>query len=162
MGKKTKEIIDLEIKTVINELNKALADEFLASYQYWIGAQIIKGFYRTEVQKELIEHSHDETKHAQMISDRIIQLDGTPILEPKEWYKLTNCGYLTPKKFDSVSLLKQNVEGERCAIGTYNSLLKKLIHKDEITYFMILKILEDEIKHECDLEFILDDIRLSK
>ncbi len=44
MGKKTREIIDLEIKTVINELNKALADEFLASYQYWIGAQIVKGY----------------------------------------------------------------------------------------------------------------------
>lgn len=162
MGKNTKTIIELDVKTVIKDLNKALADEFLAAYQYWIGAQIVQGIYRVDVQKELAEHSQDEYKHAKMIVDRIIQLDGTPILEPKEWYKLTNCGYMVPKKFDSVSLLKQNLEGERCAIDIYNSLSKKFIHKDEITHLMILEILEDEVEHECDLEMLLTDIKHSK
>jgi len=162
MGKNTKAIIELDIKTLIEELNKALADEFLAAYQYWIGAKVVKGFYRTAVQQELEEHAQDEYKHAKMIVDRIIQLDGTPILEPKDWYKLTNCGYLTPKDFDTVSLLKQNLEGERCAIDLYNTLLKKLKHKDELTFSIIKKILEDEIEHECDLENILEDIKLSR
>ncbi len=162
MGKSTKAIIELDLKTIISDLNKALADEFLAAYQYWIGAQIVRGIYRTEVQKELEEHSQDEYKHAKMLSDRIIQLEGIPILEPKDWYKLTNCGYLVPKKFDSISLLNQNLVGERCAIYIYNRLLKKLLNKDDLTYSIILKILEEEVEHECDLENLLKDIKLSK
>lgn len=162
MGKNTKGIIELDVKTVIGELNKALADEFLAANQYWIGAQVVKGIYRNDVIKELEEHSQDEYKHAKMISKRIIQLDGTPVLEPKDWYNLTNCGYLAPKDFDSESILKQNLQGERCAIDIYNSLSKKLKNKDEITYLMILEILKDEQEHECDIENLLEDIKLTK
>lgn len=162
MGKNAKAIIELDIKTIIGELNKALADEFLAANQYWIGAQVVKGFYRNDVVKELEEHSQDEYKHAKMIVKRILQLDGTPILEPKDWYNLTNCGYLTPKNFDSVSILNQNLNGERCAIDIYNTLLKKYKNKDEVTYDMILDILKEEEEHEYDLETLLEDIKLSK
>lgn len=161
MGKNTKAIIELDTKTVIHELNKALADEFLAAYQYWIGAKVVKGIYRKTLQEEFEEHAQDEYKHATMVVDRIIQLDGKPILSPKDWYKLTTCGYLPPKSFGSVAILKQNLKAERCAIDVYNNLLKKLKHKDEITFSIILKILDDEIDHECDLETILEDIRLT-
>jgi bacterioferritin len=162
MGKNTKAILEIDVKTVIKELNKALADEFLATHQYLIGSKIVKGFYRTEVQKELEEHSKEEHEHALKIIDRIIQLDGIPILDPKDWYKFTTCNYLVPKKFNSVAILNQNLKGERCAIDVYKNLLKKLEHKDIITYHMILKILEEEIEHECDLENLLEDIRLSR
>jgi len=157
MGKQTKSIITLNIKFLIKELNKALADEFLAAYQYWIGAKILKGAFRSVIQKELEEHAKQEYEHAEKIANRIIQLDGTPITSPKEWYKLTNCGYIEPKDFDSIEILKQNLEGERCAIKFYKSLLKKLKDKDEITYLMIADILKEEIEHECDLETILQD-----
>lgn len=162
MGKNTKAIIEMDTKIVIKELNQALADEFLAFHQYWIGSKVVSGFYRINVQKELEEHAQEEFKHAKMLVDRIIQLNGTPLLEPKDWYKFTNCGYLTPEKFDSASILKQNLQGERCAINIYNALSKKLHHKDNMTYILILQILEEEIKHECDLEMLLEDIRLSK
>ena len=96
-----------------------------------------------------------------MVIDRIIELDGKPVLSPKDWYKFTTCGYEPPKNFNSISILKQNLKAERCAIEVYNKLLKKFKYKDEISHYIILKILKDEIKHECDIETILEDIRLS-
>ncbi|HEU64166.1 MAG: Bacterioferritin [Candidatus Anoxychlamydiales bacterium] len=162
MGKQTKAIISMNLKTVITELNKALADEFLAAYQYWIGSKVVKGYFRKTVQDELLEHSKDEFRHAEMITDRIIQLDGTPIINPKDWYKLTTCGFMPPTNPNSIEILKQNLKGERCAIGIYNNLLKKLKHKDENTFHMVAHILKDEIEHENDLEAILDDIEVTK
>lgn len=162
MGKQTKAIIKIDVKTVIKELNKALADEFLAAYQYWIGSKIVKGYFRKTVQEELKEHANDEFKHAEMLTDRILQLDGIPIINPKDWCKLTNCGFIPPTNPNSIEILNQNIKGERCAIGIYNNLLKKLKDKDENTFHMITHILKDEIEHECDLETILDDITISK
>lgn len=162
MGKQAKAIVSTDIKNLIKELNKALADELLATYQYWIGSKVVQGHFRNNVQKELLEHSEDEFKHAEMLTDRILQLDGTPILDPKDWYKLTVCGFKAPKNYNSIEILKQNLQGERCAIGVYNKLIKKYKGKDSITVHMFMHILEEEVEHECDLEAILKDIEVSK
>ena len=77
MGTRGRAIIDLEVEKVIELLNKAFADEWLAYYQYWIGAQVIKGYMKGSVIVELNEHAQDELRHAQMLSDRIIQLGGS-------------------------------------------------------------------------------------
>ncbi|MFB0544757.1 MAG: ferritin-like domain-containing protein, partial [Asgard group archaeon] len=89
MGTKGREIVGLDVGKLIEELNKALSDEWLAYYQYWIGAKIIVGSMRVVVAAELLQHANDELRHAGMIADRIIQLGGTPILKPEEWYIMT-------------------------------------------------------------------------
>ena len=84
-------------KEIVEMLNKALADEWLAYYQYWVGALVAKGPMRPNVQAELNEHAGDELKHAGMLAERIIQLGGTPILDPHDFGKHSNCGYDAPK-----------------------------------------------------------------
>jgi len=39
MGTKGREIVGLDVDKLIELLNKALADEWLAYYQYWIGGE---------------------------------------------------------------------------------------------------------------------------
>jgi len=158
MGSKGKEIVQVDVKKVIGLLNKAFADEWLAYYQYWIGAQVIKGPMKGAVIAELMEHAQDELRHAQMLSQRIIQLGGTPLLEPSEWYTYTNCGYAAPKDAYVKAILSQNIEGEQCAIDVYNKLLEQTKDKDVITYNMSLEILEDEVEHEDDLQALLEDL----
>jgi bacterioferritin len=58
--------------------------------------------------------------------------------------------------------LKQNIDGERCAIKVYKKLLNFVKGKDEITYKIVLEILEEEIEHEDDLEGILVDMKMAK
>jgi bacterioferritin len=162
MGSKGTEIVGIDVKKIIELLNRAFADEWLAYYQYWIGAQVIKGPMKSSVLSELVQHAADELRHAEMVSQRIIQLGGTPILEPKEWYVHTNCGYAAPSDAYVKAVLKQNIEGEQCAIDVYNKLLAATKDKDVVTHNIALEILEDEVEHEEDLQALFDDISLLK
>jgi bacterioferritin len=162
MGTKGREIVDMDISKLLELLNKAFADEWLAYYQYWIGAKVAKGLMRGPVVAELEEHAGDELRHAGMLTERIIQLGGTPILKPENWYKMTNCGYEAPEDPNVRAVLKQNIKGEQCAIDVYTSLLETVKDKDPVTYNMVLEILEDEVEHEEDLQAILEDMKLIK
>jgi len=162
MGTKGREILGMKAADLVGLLNKALADEWLAYYQYWVGAKVVKGPMRDNAFAELTQHAGDELRHAEMLAGRIIQLGGTPVLKPEDWYKLTNCGYDAPEDPYVVKVLEQNVKGEQCAIGVYKKLLDTVEGKDPITYNMVLQILADEVEHEEDLEALLEDISLGK
>ncbi|TQD25340.1 ferritin-like domain-containing protein [Methanolobus vulcani] len=160
MGTKGVEILGLDVNELIDLLNRALADEWLAYYQYWIGAKVIKGPMREAATAELIEHANDELRHADMVSNRIVQLGGTPVLSPQEWYDITNCGYEAPEDSFVKKILEQNIKGEQCAIQVYSNILEKVKDKDPVTYEIVLQILTDEIEHEDDLQAVMEDIEL--
>ncbi len=148
----------VEISEVIRLLNKAYADEWLAYYQYFIEAKVIKGIMKDAAITELTQHANDELRHANMIADRILQLGGTPLLNPQEWFTHTNCGYEEPKNFDVVAILEDSIKGEQCAISTYANIADIVKDKDIITYNIVSKILADEVEHEEDLQALHDDI----
>jgi bacterioferritin len=160
MGTKGIEIVGMDVGQLIKLLNKAFADEWLAYYQYWIGAKIAKGPMRDAVVAELIEHAADELRHAEMLILRILQLGGTPLLKPEDWYEMTNCGYETPENPSVNALLAQNIKGEQCAIGVYQKLLDITKDKDPITHQIAFEILRDEVEHEEDLQAIVEDIEI--
>jgi len=148
----------VEISEVITLLNKAYADEWLAYYQYFIEAKVIKGIMKDAAIAELNQHANDELRHANMVADRILQLGGTPLLNPKEWFTQTNCGYEEPKEFDVVAILEDSIKGEQCAISTYSALADTVKDKDIVTYDIVSQILADEVEHEEDLQALHDDI----
>ena len=148
----------MDIKELVDLLNKALADEWLAYYQYWIGAKVARGNMRDAVVAELTQHAADELRHAGMLVDRIIYLDGTPLLSPDDWKKMTNCGYDAPTDPSVLALLKQNIKGEQCAINVYEKIAEVTKEGDPVTYQMILSILADEMEHENDLITLQEDL----
>jgi bacterioferritin len=158
MGTKGRELLGDKVDHILELLNNALADEWLAYYQYWIGAKVVVGPMKGEVEAELIEHATDELRHADMLVNRIIQLGGTPIIDPKEWHKQTNCGYDAPTDPNVWKILEQNIKGEQCAISVYSKLLKETMQIDPVTYQIVVEILRDEEEHEEDLEGIVEDL----
>lgn len=165
MGSRERKIVEvagIDLKELIKLLNKAYSDEWLAHYQYWVGAKVAEGMIHDVVSKELEEHAKEELDHADKLADRIIQLGGEPILEPKEWYTMSNCKYAPPKDHDLRTILKQNIEGEHCAMGVYQQLMKFTFGKDHVTYKIALEIYEEEVEHEEDLEAIMRDIVVSR
>ena len=62
----------LDVESLIAQLNAALAEEWLAYYQYWVGALVVEGAMRADVQGEFEEHAEEERRHAQLLADRII------------------------------------------------------------------------------------------
>jgi bacterioferritin len=159
MGTQARKIVGMDVKKLLNLLSKALADEWLAYYQYWVGSKIASGIIRDEVIEEFSEHAEEELKHANMLTERIIQLGGSPISEPSLWYKLKNCDYEKPTDPSVKALLVQNIRSEQCAIRIYHDLLKVTKETDPITYQIVLDILSDEVSHEEDLETLFKDLK---
>jgi bacterioferritin len=50
----------MDVSKLIELLSKAFADEWLAYYQYWVGAMVGKGPMRGAVVAELEEHGRAE------------------------------------------------------------------------------------------------------
>ena len=159
MAKRGNAIIKgIEIEEVIRLLNRAYADEWLAYYQYYIESKVIKGIMKDAAIAELDQHAADELRHADMVAGRILQLGGTPLLSPQDWFTHTNCGYDAPKDFDVVAILEDAIKGEQCAITTYSDLAEMTKDKDIVTYDIVSQILADEVEHEEDLQALHDDI----
>ena len=160
MGTRGREIVGVNTEKVLTLLNKAFADEWLAYYQYWLGAKVAKGPMKEAVIAELLQHAADELRHADMVTTRIIQLGGTPPISPKQWYDFSNCGYDAPEDPYVLQLLEQNIKGEQCAISVYNTMLAETREMDPVTYNMALQILQDEVEHEEDLQALQEDIEM--
>lgn len=160
MGKENVKIIkqNLDVDKLLGMLNAALSEEWLAYYQYWVGARLVEGPMRPSVEEELLVHANEELGHANMLIERIIQLDGTPVLSPEEWFKLARCKYLPPSDSYMVSILNDNLLGERCAIDRYKEICDFTFGKDHTTYKIASEILEDELEHEQEIEDWLTDI----
>ncbi len=159
MAKRGNSIIKgIEVSEIITMLNRAYADEWLAYYQYYIEEKVVKGIMKDAAIAELNQHATDELRHADMVAQRILQLGGTPLLNPKEWFTHTNCGYEEPKDFDVVAILEDAIKGEQCAIDTYSKIAEMTKDKDIVTYDIVSSILADEVEHEEDLQALHDDI----
>ncbi|MDD3297063.1 MAG: ferritin-like domain-containing protein [Candidatus Omnitrophica bacterium] len=159
MGTKGREIVGMDVKRVLELLNKAFADEWLAYYQYWLGSKVVAGPMKDAVIAELLQHSADELRHAGLVTTRIIQLGGAPVIAPQEWIKYSNCGYDAPNDPFVKKILEQNIKGEQCAITVYNSLIQEVGTKDPVTYNMAVQILQDEVEHEEDLQALSEDLQ---
>lgn len=158
MGTKAQGILKLSPETVVELLNKALADEWMAVIQYWSGAQVCRGPQRTEISKELLTHMEEELNHAGMLAKRIIQLGGQPLVSPESFMAEAGTPYEEPGNGLTTQVLAQNLHGEQHAILYYNSILETVRGKDPVTHNLIIEILKDEIEHEQDLEDLLYDL----
>jgi len=160
MGTRGREIIGMDVNELLKMLNQAFASEWLAYYQYWLGAKLIKGPMKDAVAAELTLHATEELNHAVLLSGRIIQLGGSPVPDPKQWFALSPCPYDAPVDPYVAVLLDQNIAGEQCAISTYKALMDATKDKDMVTYNMALTILEQEVEHEEDLQSLKEDLEL--
>ena len=154
MGQKGKEILEIDVKEVIEDLNSAYADEWLAHFQYFLFAQVMDGINAEILKKELEQQSLDELGHAKKLGDRILQLGGTPTTKVTE---VSTCGFTPPPqdRSDLKRFVELVIEGERCAIEKYNRLAKKYHMKDLVTHEIFEDLLTDEVSDEEDWESFL-------
>ncbi|MDD7313478.1 MAG: ferritin-like domain-containing protein [bacterium] len=161
MGQMAQKISAVDKEELLKILNVAYAEEWLAYYQYWIGAQVAVGPMRKAIAAEFMEHAHEELEHAEKVSKRIIELGGTPILDPRDWEETALCKYDAPEKPYVVNLLEQNLVAERCAIVRYQKICEMTFGKDFVTYKMAAEILEDEVEHEEEIGAYREDIEMT-
>ncbi|MDP8012019.1 MAG: ferritin-like domain-containing protein [Thermoplasmata archaeon] len=154
MGKKGREIVEINIGEIINDLNKAYADQWLGVYMFWYASKNIKSQSQA---KEILERiSLKGMEHAEKIAFRIKSLGGTPIFNTSEMVRLGNCRYPDSINLNSLNeSLETLLNFKRCLIEVYNRIIKKTHGKDFVTYSMIESIMLDEVEEEEELESLL-------
>jgi bacterioferritin len=160
MGKKAREIVEVDIKKLLTELNKAYADEWIAYYYYTWAASYIEGTMYPAVAEVLKKTAQEEFEHMSELADRIYELGGEPERDIEDLQKIANCKKVVfPKnERDLEGVLQAVIEAERCAIDVYNKLIKWIspcYGKDLKTFHLIEHILSEELAHEESFENLL-------
>ena len=150
MGKKSREIVELDLKDLIKDLDKAYCDEWLAYYAWWYMAQAVEGKGYEDMAEFLNKIAKDELEHATELAERIIELGGLPTNIPTLLVKNSNGGYPGVMKNlnDYDEIIKIVTKAEATAIDVYNKLAKKTFGKDHDTYQLVTHIMGEEIGHE--------------
>ena len=65
---------------VIKQLNETLRGELIATNQYFLHASLCKKWGYMRLYKKIYDESIEEMKHAERLIDRILFLEGTPIV----------------------------------------------------------------------------------
>ena len=141
----------MENEISIKLLYTALADELLASYQYWTCRHLSRGEGKFDVDPEFEAHSKEEMDHAEKIILRLKELGGTPIPDPKDWQEFSNP--FTPVDTHGVKeQLQITMKAEETAIAFYKSAIEQTRGKDEVTHKLFRELLKDEEEHLYDLK----------
>ena len=150
MGRKSKEIVEIDLKDLIKDLNKAYCDEWLAFYAYWYMAQTVEGKGYEDMSEFLNKIAKDELEHAQEVANRIIELGGLPTNNPVNLEKNANAPYpgVVKELSNYDGIIKLVEAAEAGAIEVYNKIAKKTFGKDHDTYQLVTHILGEEITHE--------------
>ncbi len=158
MGKQARAIVELSLKDLVKDLNKAYCDEWLAFYLYWYMAQIVSGKAYEDIQEFLNKIAKDELEHAGEVADMIIKLGGLPTANMMEIEKNANQPYMMPPKntADINRIIRIVMEAEAGAIDVYNKIAKKTLGKDNVTYQLVTHILSEEVNHEEMFENLLE------
>jgi len=154
MGKVSREIVGDKVDEVIEQLNKALADEWLAYTQYLMASKLVN---KKVVEQELVSIAKEELEHAEELFERIAKLNGKPVVDPKQYLEITNCGYEVPTE-DVKKVLQDSIKAEGCAIRVYKKIADMTKDTDPLTYELMLHIMDEEEDHETRFETLLESM----
>jgi len=126
-------------KTVIQHLNAQLKNELTAINQYFLHARILRHWGLNKLGKHEFDESVGEMKHADMLIDRILMLDGLPNLQ--DLHKLM-IGENTPEILACDLKLETGAQATVKAGIAYCESVQDYVSRD-----LLRKILDDTEEH---------------
>lgn len=135
---------------LIGALNSLLADELSAINQYIVHAEMCGGWGYEKLHGHFEKRAIDEMKHAEKLIERILFLEGLPIVDK---LKDIAIGSEIPKQLENDRL------AETGAIKAYNEAIELAGEvKDFATREVLEHILKDEDRHMDAIEELQDQI----
>jgi len=128
---------------VLRELNSALQEELTAINQYFLHAEMCENWGYKKLADYIKKQSIDEMKHAEVLIERILFLDGSPSMEPLE----LNVGG------NVKGIIESDLNLEVSAVKQYNTAVQVATdEKDNGSRDLLVKLLKDEEDHVDWLE----------
>jgi bacterioferritin len=146
-------------EAVIRVLNDALATELVCVLRYKYHHFMAKGINSEPVATEFLEHANEEQMHADRIATRIVQLGGSPDLNPDTLVKRSHSQYQQGNTL--IEMIKEDLIAERIAIDTYRDIIKFLGDDDTTSRRLMEEILEKEEEHADDMANLLGQLSKS-
>ena|SRR5579862_3051369 len=143
-------------KTVLRVLNEALATEIVCVLRYKRHHYMAKGIHSQAVAEEFLEHAAEEQEHADMIAERITQLDGEPNFNPEGLLTRSHSEYVEGESL--VEMIKEDLVAERIAVESYSEIIRYLSDNDPTSRRMMEEILAKEEEHAEDMKTLLETI----
>jgi bacterioferritin len=136
---------------VIAELNSALKEELTAISQYFLHAEMCENWKYEKLAKFIKKQSIDEMKHAEVLMERILFLDGTPNMTELLQIKV---GQNVKEQIENDLKLELN------AVEMYNNSVKIAREEgDNASRELFEMLLKDEESHVDWLEAQLHQIK---
>jgi bacterioferritin len=144
----------LDRKAVVRLLNEALATEWVCVLRYYRHYYMASGMLADSVKAEFLEHAQQELAHANLLSERIVQLGGAPDLNPDTLTSRAHAEY--KPGHDLRDMVKENLVAERIAIDSYREMINYVGDRDTTTKRILMQILAQEEEHADDMADLLD------
>ncbi|MBS3131756.1 hypothetical protein J4212_04960 [Candidatus Woesearchaeota archaeon] len=156
MGEAGRKILKIDIKWMLQQLNRAYADEWLAHYYMNWAANAIEGPNSKEIAEVLKEGSKQELGHANRLAERILELGGEPERDIEKLAKVSSGNPKFPKDSRDINgFLNAFIGMERGAIKFYNEIAEKTHGKDLVSHELFEELLADEVGDEEEFENLL-------
>lgn len=143
-------------ETVIKVLNEALATELVCVLRYKRHYYAATGIQAQAVADEFLEHANEEQQHADMIAERITQLDGEPDFNPATLTTRSHSEYVEGKSL--TDMIREDLVAERIAIESYSEIVRYLGQNDPTSRRVMEEILAKEEEHAEDLRSLIQSV----
>lgn len=147
-------------ETVIKILNEVLATELVCVLRYKYHYFMASGIHSKAVAEEFLEHAAEEQRHADMICERITQLEGKPNLNPEGLATRSHAEYVEGESL--VEMLQEDLVAERVAIDSYRDIIEYLGNDDITSRRVMEQILAQEEEHAEDLSTLLEELQVQQ
>ncbi len=138
---------------VIALLNGALATELVCILRYKRHYYTVSGLQNGPIKAEFLQHAIEEQGHADLLAERIVQLNGKPDFNPAS---LTERSHAEYDESDNIqAMIKSNLIAERVAIEAYRQMLRTIGDTDPTTSHMLVGIMATEEEHAEDMRDLL-------
>jgi bacterioferritin len=145
---------ELDAGVAVDLLNTALATELVCVLRYRQHSLMATGIEAEPIAAEFLVHSNEELGHADQIARRIVQLGGTPQMDPAGLSSRSHAEYVAADKLKE--MIRENLVAERIAIESYREMIHFFGDKDPTTRAMLEGILANEEEHADELADLLD------
>ena len=143
-------------KVVLRVLNEALATEIVCVLRYKRHHYMAKGIHSQAVAEEFLEHAAEEQEHADLIAERITQLDGEPNFNPEGLLTRSHSEYVEGESL--VDMIREDLIAERIAVESYSEIIRYLADNDPTSRRLMESILAKEEEHAEEMKTLLETI----
>ena len=138
---------------IVAMLNSALATELVCVLRYKRHHYTASGLENSAAKAEFLAHAKEEDGHADMLAERIVQLNGTPDFNPASLVERSHAEY--DSSSDIKLMIRANLIAERIAIETYRQMIEKIGDTDPTTKHLLVSIMAVEEQHADEMRDLL-------